>query len=74
MDTKGKTFSESDMLMKKHIADINEKMRLSGDSTQLNFSDISKSFQDLVSFTKALSDEQAILSQRSTPEVGSESL
>jgi hypothetical protein len=74
MDTMGKTCSESDMLMKKHIADINEKMRLSGDSTQLNFSDISKSFQDLVSFTKALSDEQAILSQRSTPEVGSESL
>jgi hypothetical protein len=74
MDTMGKTCSESDMLMKKHVADINEKMRHSGDSTQLTFSDISKSFQDLVSFTNTLSDEQAILSQRSTSEVGSESL
>jgi hypothetical protein len=74
MDTKGKTCLESDMLMKKHVAHINERMRLSGDSIQLTFSDISKSFQDLVSFTKALSDEQAILSQRSTSEVESEAL
>jgi hypothetical protein len=47
-------------------ATMQDKLKVSKATTQSTFAAISRSFQDLVTFTKTLSDEQAILSQRAS--------
>jgi ABC-type molybdenum transport system ATPase subunit/photorepair protein PhrA len=64
LDATGKRLTDVDTTMKARDTMMNEKFRSSEESVQATFSNISKSFQELVIFTKTLSVEQAILSQR----------
>jgi hypothetical protein len=64
LEDNGKKLTDVNTTIKAQDTIIHEKFKSSEESIQATFSNISRSFQELVNFTKTLSEEQALLSQR----------
>jgi hypothetical protein len=64
LDLAGKNLSDLQTMKNAHDNALSKKLKALEESVQSTFSKISQSFQDLVTFTKVLSDEQAIASQQ----------
>jgi hypothetical protein len=64
LDLAGKNLADLQAMKITHDNSLSDKLKALEDSVQSTFSKISQSFQELVTFTKVLSDEQAIASQQ----------
>ena len=62
LEVNGKKLTDVNTTIKAQDTMIHEKFKSSEESIQATFSYISRSFQELVNFTKTLSEEQALLS------------
>jgi len=64
LEDNGKKLTNAITTIKAQDTIIHEKFKSSEESIQATFSTISRSFQELVNFTKTLIEDQALLSQR----------
>jgi len=64
LDLAGKNLADLQAMKITHDNSLSDKLKALEDSVQSTFSKISQSFQELVTFTKVLSDEQAMASQQ----------